>query len=54
MTAFADGSPNPKWIGDRQYRYCEEKEDDCLIVQTQPLMLAGVELVGTFAWKRRK
>jgi hypothetical protein len=52
MTTLVEGATNPNWVGDKQVLYYEFKGDNYVILQTPPLKRAGLELVGTLAWKR--
>jgi hypothetical protein len=54
MTTLVEGATNANWLGDEQVRYYEFKGDNYVILRTPPFNRAGLELVGTLAWKRRK
>jgi hypothetical protein len=54
MTTLVEAATNANWVGDKQVRYYEFKGDNYVIMRTPPLNRAGLELVGTLAWKRCK
>lgn len=53
LTTLVEGATNTNWVGEKQVRYLELKDEKNFILPTPPLKVAGLELVGTFAWKRR-
>jgi lipocalin-like protein len=48
------GATNANWVGGEQLRYFDLRDEDHIVLRTPPLDWAGVELVGTLAWARRK
>ena len=54
MTTLVEGATNANWVGDKQVRYYEFKGDNYVILRTPLLKRAGLELVGSLAWRRCK
>ncbi len=54
FTSRVIGATNANWVGGEQLRYFDIRDDDHIVLRTPPLALAGVELVGTLVWTRRK
>jgi hypothetical protein len=54
MTSLVGGATDPAWIGSEQLRYLDIRDDDHLTLRTPPIALAGNEVVGRMAWRRRK
>lgn len=54
VTSRVIGAINANWVGGEQLRYFDLRDDDHIVLRTPPLAYAGVELVGTLAWARRK
>lgn len=48
------GAINVNWVGGEQLRYFDIRDHDHIVLRTPPLAYAGVQLVGTLAWARRK
>ena len=53
MVTAVDGATDPDWIGGEQLRYLDIEDDDHIVLRTPPLALAGGDVVGRFAWRRR-
>jgi hypoxanthine-DNA glycosylase len=49
-----EGATDPDWVGSEQLRYLDIEDDDSIVLRTPPLALAGSEVVGRFAWRRRR
>jgi len=53
MVTAVDGATNPDWIGGEQLRYLDIEGDDTIVLRTPLLALAGSDVVGRMAWRRR-
>jgi len=53
MVTAVDGATNPDWIGGEQLRYLDIEGDDIIVLRTPLLALAGSDVVGRMAWRRR-
>ena len=53
IVTAVDGATDPNWIGTEQLRYLDACDDDTIVLRTPPLALAGSQVIGRMAWRRR-